>query len=155
MRIFNTYDSPARRMVMCCENGCITDLCFEKDFHIIGLKKEESEVFGLCRSQLDRYFNGSLKEFSVPLSLKGTEFQHRVWEQLIKIPYGETASYRDIAVKIGNPKAFRAVGSANKANPVLIIVPCHRVIGLNGNIKGYSGGSELKEYLLGLERKNI
>ncbi len=154
MRIFNTYDSPVGRMIMCCENGGITDLCFEKDFHVIGLKKGEADVFELCRQELDSYFAGNLKKFTVPLNLKGTEFQRRVWEQLMKIPYGETATYQDIAVKIGNPKAFRAVGSANNANRVLIVVPCHRVIGLNGNLKGYSAGFEIKQYLLDLERSS-
>lgn len=140
-------------MIMCCENGKLTDLCMEKDFKVIGLKQKESEIFELCRAQLDEYFAGSRREFTVPLDLRGTPFKQRVWRELESIPYGETLSYSDVAVRIGNPPARQAVGRACKDNPVIIIVPCHRVLGAYGNLTGYAGGLEMKQYLLELEEK--
>jgi methylated-DNA-[protein]-cysteine S-methyltransferase len=106
-----------------------------------------------CVSQLDAYFAGTLRDFSVPLSLEGTEFRRRCWAALRDIPYGETRSYRDIAKATGNIKAVRAVGGANHNNPVSIIVPCHRVIGSDGSMTGYGGGLWRKEWLLNHERK--
>ncbi len=104
--------------------------------------------------QLKEYFDGKRKIFDLPLELRGTPFQNRVWEALREIPYGETKSYSEIAEAIGNPKAARAVGLANNKNPVPIIVPCHRVIGKNGNLTGYAGGLWRKEKLLELENEN-
>ena len=103
--------------------------------------------------QLDEYFCGSRKKFDLPLKLRGTEFQKRVWHELLKIPYGETASYKDVAIRIGNPGAARAVGMANHNNPIAIIVPCHRVITAGGRFGGYAGGLDLKNKLLVLENK--
>jgi methylated-DNA-[protein]-cysteine S-methyltransferase len=102
--------------------------------------------------QLRAYFRGELKNFDVPLEMKGTEFQLSVWRELLKIPYGETASYLEIARRIGNEKAVRAVGLANGQNPIPIIVPCHRVIGSDGSLTGFGGGMENKKKLLELER---
>lgn len=104
----------------------------------------------VCR-QLDEYFQGKRREFDLPLGCAGTAFQQRVWGKLQQIPYGETRSYEDIAAAVGNPKAQRAVGQANNRNPVMIIVPCHRVIHKNGDISGYACGIEAKRYLLELE----
>ena len=101
--------------------------------------------------ELRRYFAGERVQFSCPLDLHGTAFQARVWEELFRIPYGETRSYREIARAIGRPSAVRAVGAANGANPVAIIVPCHRVIGSNGDLTGYGGGLPTKAWLLSLE----
>ena len=101
--------------------------------------------------QLRAYFAGELREFRLPLDLQGTDFQKRVWRQLETIPYGETRSYSEIAAAIGAPRAVRAVGAANGANPVPIVVPCHRVIGASGKLVGYGGGLELKRRLLELE----
>jgi len=98
--------------------------------------------------QLSAYFSGELRTFDLPLRLKGSPFQLSVWEQLLTIPYGETRSYRDIARALGNPKAMRAVGAANSANPIVIIVPCHRVITADGKLGGYSGGLWRKAWLL-------
>jgi methylated-DNA-[protein]-cysteine S-methyltransferase len=103
--------------------------------------------------QLGEYFAGDRKNFDFPISLAGTEFQIRVWQQLQLIPYGETISYGKIASKIGNPKASRAVGMANNRNPISIVIPCHRVIGANGNLTGYAAGLKLKKKLLTLEQK--
>ena len=102
--------------------------------------------------QLTAYFAGSLREFSLPLEIAGTDFQMRVWRVLRDIPYGETRSYRDLALALGNPTAVRAVGAANGANPLPIVIPCHRVIGANGKLVGYGGGLTLKKRLLELER---
>lgn len=106
-----------------------------------------------CARQLTAYFEGNLHEFSLPLCVVGTDFQKRVWQQLIQIPYGTTISYFDLAVKLGNPKCIRAVGTANGRNPLPIVIPCHRVIGKDGSLTGYGGGLWRKEVLLNLERK--
>lgn len=109
-------------------------------------------VLEQAATELGEYFAGARREFSVPLNAQGTEFQRSVWAALCEIPYGETASYAQIAVKIGNPAACRAVGSANHRNPLPIFIPCHRVIGKNGSMTGYAGGVSIKEFLLSLER---
>ena len=98
------------------------------------------------KKQLDEYFAGSRKEFDIPLKLYGTEFQIKVWKALEVIPYGETKSYKDIAICIDNPKGCRAVGLANNRNPIPIIIPCHRVIGANGKLVGYGGGIDKKSF---------
>jgi methylated-DNA-[protein]-cysteine S-methyltransferase len=103
-------------------------------------------------SQLRAYFAGELREFHLPLDLAGSDFQLRVWRQLLTIPYGETRTYLEIARALGAPGAVRAVGAANGANPVAIVVPCHRVIGSGGKLVGYAGGLALKKRLLDLER---
>jgi len=101
--------------------------------------------------QLTQYFAGQRKEFDLPLEPNGTDFQKRVWANLLKIPYGETRSYRQIAEMSNCPKGFRAVGLANNRNPIVIIIPCHRVIGSDGSLTGFGGGMGSKEFLLGLE----
>jgi methylated-DNA-[protein]-cysteine S-methyltransferase len=101
--------------------------------------------------QIDEYFAGGRKAFTVPLDFHGTEFQRSVWAALLAIPYGETRSYAEIARAVGRPTAFRAVGAANGRNPISIIAPCHRVIGTNGALTGFAGGLKAKELLLGLE----
>lgn len=104
------------------------------------------------QKQLTEYENGTRKVFELPLHLKGTEFQKQVWNALLEIPYGETRSYQEIAIRIGKPKALRAVGGACNRNPIGIIVPCHRVIGKNGSLTGYAGGLSYKELLLKHEK---
>jgi methylated-DNA-[protein]-cysteine S-methyltransferase len=104
------------------------------------------------RRELDRYFAGLLTKFSTPVAFTGTPFQNSVWQELRRIPYGETISYLDLANRINNPKAVRAVGMANGANPIAIIVPCHRVIGSNGSLTGFGGGLPTKRALLELEK---
>lgn len=106
-----------------------------------------------CVKQLDEYFNKKRKIFDLPFDLSGTEFQLKVWNELLKIPYGAVCSYIDIAKRIGNKPAVRAVGSANGKNPISIIIPCHRVIGNDGSLVGYGGGIWRKKYLLELERE--
>ena len=106
-----------------------------------------------CLKQLDEYFKGKRQNFSLELELEGTDFQKKVWEQLQRIPYGETASYKDVAVAIGNEKAVRAVGGANGMNNIAIIIPCHRVIGADGNLVGFGGGLWRKVWLLNHEKQ--
>ena len=109
-------------------------------------------VLNDVRKELDQYFAGRLRKFSTRLAFNGTAFQNQVWKQLTRIPYGETISYLDLAKRIDNPKAVRAVGMANGANPIAIIVPCHRVIGSNGSLTGFGGGIPTKRALLELEK---
>jgi methylated-DNA-[protein]-cysteine S-methyltransferase len=108
--------------------------------------------FAAVAEQLDAYFAGELTAFELPLAAQGSEFEHRVWDALCEIPYGETVSYGTIAARIGEPGAARAVGRANGRNPISIIVPCHRVIGADGSLTGYGGGLPTKRALLDLER---
>lgn len=101
-----------------------------------------------CARELQEYFNGTRKEFTIPIGQPGTEFQQRVWDELVKIPYGRTISYHDLAVRLGDPKCIRAAGTANGKNNIAIVVPCHRVIGSDGSLTGYAGGLKKKEWLL-------
>lgn len=116
---------------------------------------ESDEKFSPYRHELEEYFAGELRNFTVPLDLRGTDFQMRCWRALLKIPYGETRTYAEQARAVGQPKAFRAVGMANHDNPIAIIVPCHRVIASDGKLGGYGGGLPLKQKLLDLERGQI
>jgi len=102
--------------------------------------------------QLNEFFRGARRTFDLALAPEGTAFQKRVWDELVKIPFGETISYGELACRIGNPSSSRAVGHANSKNPIALIVPCHRVIGANGTLTGYAGGLELKDKLLTWER---
>lgn len=110
------------------------------------------ELYTEVCSQLDLYFDGKLKQFDLPLKPVGTDFQKKVWRMLMTIPYGETRTYKEIAELAGNPQAFRAVGMANNNNPIAIIVPCHRVIGADGSLTGYAGGTDIKQWLLDHEK---
>lgn len=114
----------------------------------------ETPLLKEANKQLQEYLNGERKRFDLKLKLQGTEFQQRVWEELQEIPYGETNSYKDIAIKVGNEKASRAIGMANNRNPIPIFIPCHRVIGANGKLVGYAGGLDIKEKLLKIEKEN-
>jgi methylated-DNA-[protein]-cysteine S-methyltransferase len=116
--------------------------------------EQDDEILKTTRKQLDEYLDGNRKGFDIPVLLVGTAFQRRVWKALMKVPYGATSTYRQIAEDIGSPKSVRAVGSANGANPISIIVPCHRIIGSDGELVGYGGGLSVKKRLLELERRN-
>jgi methylated-DNA-[protein]-cysteine S-methyltransferase len=124
--------------------GRLTELYLRHD----GAARDTGGPFEAVREQLDAYFSGELETFDVPLALDGTDFQLRVWDQLTRIPFGETISYSELARRLGDPKLVRAVGLANGRNPVSIIVPCHRVIGADGSLVGYGGGLERKQWLL-------
>ncbi len=112
-----------------------------------------NKVVTQCKTELAEYFSGKRKKFEVPISQKGTEFQQKVWKELIKIPYGTTVSYNDIAIALGDKKSVRVVGSANGKNQISIIVPCHRVIGKDGSLTGYAGGMWRKKWLLNHEKE--
>lgn len=116
-------------------------------------KSDKHPMIVTAKAQLKEYFAGKRESFDVPLDMQGTEFQKKVWKQLLNIPFGETRSYGELARKIGNINASRAVGAANGKNPLSIIVPCHRVIGASGKLTGFAGGLEAKAHLLGLEAK--
>ncbi|EIW16398.1 MULTISPECIES: methylated-DNA--[protein]-cysteine S-methyltransferase [Pelosinus] len=132
--------------------GAITNL-FIKNEHIPQeVVVKETAVLKEAGKQLMEYFAGKRKSFTLPLAPEGTEFQKKVWKALQEIPCGETRSYKDVARSIGQPKASRAIGMANNKNPMLILIPCHRVIGANGNLVGYAAGLQVKEYLLKLEK---
>ena len=117
--------------------------------------KEDSQFFRAVIQQLNSYFSGRLTQFRLPLAPEGTPFQLKVWKALKRIPYGKTVTYGEIAKRIGNPKASRAVGAANGQNPLSIIVPCHRVIGQTGDLVGYGGGLSIKKALLDHERRRV
>lgn len=117
-----------------------------------GKEEKETELINKTYKELDEYFNSKRKKFDIPLKIEGTKFQKKVWNALLEIPYGETRSYLDIAKRVGNPKASRAVGMANHNNKIIIIIPCHRVIGSNKKLVGYAGGLDVKEKLLKLEQ---
>lgn len=154
MNVFTHYQSPMGTMtIQACDDG-VLGAWFETQTtqpDDIGLKDDQHPVLVSTMKQLGEYFSGERTHFELPIAAKGTLFQQQVWGALMKIPYGETWSYQDIANEIDNPKAVRAVGLANGKNPISIIVPCHRVIGKNGKLTGYAGGIEIKEKLLQLE----
>lgn len=134
------------------DGNAITNLYFQGEPAPHDAVIHETELLKEAGQLLRAYFSGQLKVFTLPLAPAGTEFMRRVWHSLQAIPYGETRSYQDIARSIGKPKACRAVGQANNRNPIPIIIPCHRVIGVNGKLVGYGGGLEIKARLLELEK---
>lgn len=147
------YNSPIGVLKISEHNGEITNLCLhQKEGESISGGNTQSELLEEACRQLDEYFRGQRKSFNLPIACTGTPFQEKVWKELRNIPYGETRSYEDIAIEVGSPKAVRAVGQANHRNPILLIIPCHRVIHKNGDISGFACGIETKKYLLDLER---
>lgn len=143
------YDFPIGKIAVACDENGITDVTLGT----VAGKEEKTHFIESCAVQLEEYFCGKRQEFDVPLSVHGTEFQNAVWSALREIPYGETRSYKAIAEAVGNPKAPRAVGMANNRNRIMIIIPCHRVIGVNGSLVGYAGGLDVKKKLLEMEHK--
>ncbi|MGW3950313.1 methylated-DNA--[protein]-cysteine S-methyltransferase [Streptomyces sp. NPDC004752] len=155
MKQHTVIDSPYGPLTLVADDGTLCGLYMTEQRHrppeeTFGVR--DNTPFGAAEEQLAAYFAGELKEFTLELRLHGTPFQRGVWEQLTKIPYGETRTYGDLADALGNPHASRAVGLANGRNPVGIIVPCHRVVGSDGSLTGYGGGLERKQRLLDLER---
>lgn len=137
------------------ENGtAITKLYFYGENTPQHVTIKETALLKEAGWQLKDYLAGKRKSFDLPLAPDGTEFQQKVWRALQQIPYGQTQSYGEIAKRIGQPGAFRAVGLANSKNPILIFIPCHRVIGANGKLVGYAGGLDSKDYLLDLEKQH-
>ena len=147
-------DSPVGKIEIIEENEKIIELNIynEKKNNII---EKDTKLLLETQKQLKKYFEGKRTKFEIPLNPKGTEFMKKVWKELLNIPYGEVRTYKEIAEKIGNSKASRAVGMANNKNPIPIIIPCHRVIGSNNKLVGYALGLDMKKYLLDLERKVV
>ncbi len=135
------------------ENGFICSVFFDSGEGLPDVTAAQTPLIQKAAAQLFEYFEGKRTRFDLPLNPHGTEFQKSVWNALQAIPFGQTRSYKDIAAQMGNPRASRAVGMACNRNPVLIIVPCHRVIGQNGNLTGYAEGLAVKQYLLQLEKR--
>ena len=155
---FTVIESPIGPLTLVSRAGRLTTLAMDGQTHAVppppGSRRDDG-AFTDVVTQLDEYFAGERTEFDVPLDLAGTEFQRAVWAQLCAIPYGRTISYGELARRMGNPKAARAVGTANGHNPVALIVPCHRVIAGDGGIGGYGGGTDRKALLLDLERAHL
>ena len=149
--MFAVYNTKIGKLKIEYDSDAITGITSAKNEKEQGIRSELSDKTAL---QLEEYFDGKRKEFDISIKLIGTEFQKKVWNELLKIPYGESVSYKDIAINTGNPKACRAVGMANHNNPILIIVPCHRVINENKKLGGYALGLDLKRRLLELEKEN-
>ena len=160
------YKSPVGEMIIgsCGDKLCICDWAVEKRRGTIDRRIQRhlnaeyengtSDVIKKTIAQLEEYFAGKRQKFDIPMVFTGSEFQSRVWEELMRIPYGTTISYGELARRIDNPKAVRAVASANATNPISIFVPCHRVIGSNHKLTGYGGGLDTKKALLELEFAN-
>lgn len=148
------YNSPIGILKIVASEGYLNEISFAQ-------KKGEnpsslSPILLTCKEQLDLYFAKKLQIFNIPIKFTvGTPFQQEVWQKLCEIPYGATVSYKQIAQNVKREKAVRAIGGANNKNPIVIIVPCHRVIGANGKLVGYGGGLDKKEYLLNLEKENL
>lgn len=149
------YNTPLGRIGIAESGNVITHVYFDEEISGKDIEIKETPVLKEAGKQLTEYFEGKRKDFDLPLAPQGTEFQQKAWKALQEIPYGETRSYGDMAKRIGNPKACRAIGMANNRNPISIIIPCHRVIGANGKLVGYGGGLHIKEYLLKLEKENL
>lgn len=146
-----SYEFEIGKLWICTDGSSLLEISFRNDLVTKNPKIQETELILKVKSQLDEYFSRKRKVFDLPLNPQGTAFQKRVWQALTQIKYGNTCCYKDIAVAVGNPKASRAVGMANNKNPIPIIIPCHRVIGKNGNLTGYAGGLDVKRELLALE----
>ena len=149
------YTTPIGKLIIFDNGKAITrlDFCENKNNTTESCcQNKETALLKSAAAQLREYFAGQRTSFDLPLEPAGTDFQKAVWRALVGIPYGQTKSYKDIALAAGCPKGYRAVGMANNKNPIAIIIPCHRVIGSNGKLVGYAGGLDIKEKLLKLEQ---
>lgn len=156
MRTHTIIDSPLGGLTLTAEDDALTGLYFERHrrgpaAETLGARDDAGAGFAAARRQLDEYFAGERREFTLPLAPAGDEFQRRVWRLLTRIPYGQTRSYGELARELGDPALAQAVGAANGRNPLCVIVPCHRVVGADGSLTGYAGGLERKRFLLSLE----
>lgn len=142
------YSSPVGSLLLTSNGRALTSLCLPGYDLPESAEEREDPVLREAKQQLDDYFAGKRRHFDLKLAPHGTEFQTSVWRELSRIPFGTTISYADLARRIGQPKACRAVGAANGRNPIAIIVPCHRVIGADGTLTGYGGGLDCKRWLL-------
>jgi methylated-DNA-[protein]-cysteine S-methyltransferase len=152
MTLYSTVPSPIGELMLCGDDASLTALHLPGHWAKpgAGWRRDDARFADVAR-QLEEYFAGERTTFDIPLRMQGGPFEREVWAELLQIPYGETASYGEIARRVGKPHASRAVGAANGRNPIAIIVPCHRVIGSDGTLTGYGGGLERKRALLDLE----
>lgn len=152
--LYGIYDTLCGQITIASSGGVITAVQFGKHTEF-GAREQKTELTDEAAIQIDEYFSKGRKSFDIPLAINGTEFQKQVLRAIRDIPYGETRTYKEIAQKIGRPSASRAVGMASNKNSILLMIPCHRVIGSNGTLVGYAGGIDMKAKLLRLERNNI
>ena len=155
MRSLATVHTCLGKIAIIESEGCIVKMSFGNENQSCDSVERETPVLKNAVQQVIEYCEGKRKEFDLPLNPEGSYFQKRVWEALRTIPYGETASYKKIAERIGQPGSWRAVGSANNKNPILIVIPCHRVVGTGGSLTGYSAGLDVKEKLLTFEKSYL
>jgi methylated-DNA-[protein]-cysteine S-methyltransferase len=155
---YTTMPSPVGELLLTGEDGHLTGLYMPSDRYARhaaahpGAARRDDTAFAAVRQQLEEYFAGERSSFELPVAPAGTPFQQGVWSELQRIGYGTTITYAELAARIARPTAIRAAGAANGANPISIVIPCHRVIGSNGTLTGYGGGLEAKRFLLDLER---
>jgi methylated-DNA-[protein]-cysteine S-methyltransferase len=154
---YTTMPSPVGELLLTGDDGCLTGLYMPSDRYVRHAAarpspgdRDDGALAGV-RRQLEEYFTGERSSFELPVAPVGTPFQKDVWAELLRVGYGTTITYAELAARIGRPTAIRAAGAANGANPVSIVIPCHRVIGSNGSLTGYGGGLEAKRFLLDLE----
>lgn len=148
------YDTDIGKIGIEEKDGFIVKVHFGSDAPFKDEDIKETDVIKKAYVELNNYLKGDIKEFTIPLKVDGTEFMKEVWDGLLKIPYGKTLSYKELGEKIGRPKAARAIGLACNKNPIPIFIPCHRIVGSNGNLTGYLGGLNIKKKLLEIEKNN-
>lgn len=154
--LYDFVASPVGRLTLAADAAGLRHIAFELGRHPLWIGddwRRDPAAFGAAREQLEAYFAGDLQQFDLPLAPEGSEFQLGVWAQLRRIPYGATISYGELAQRVGDPSAARAVGAANGRNPLPIVVPCHRVVGADGSLTGFGGGIATKKFLLEHEQK--
>ena len=155
MRYYKKINSPLGTLTLVEEDEKLSGIFYEnEEVNLTNIKEKDTELLLKTEKELNEYFLGKRKSFDIPLKLVGTHYQLKVWKELMNIKYNELLTYKDIAIKINNPKSFRAVGLANNKNRIPIIIPCHRVIGSNKKLIGYSAGLDKKEFLINLEREH-
>lgn len=158
--VYRYMDSPVGALKLVAHDQALVAVMWDNEDHKRVRLSELIEdrhhlILHRVKQQLEQYFAGQRQQFDLPLDFQGTAFQQQVWQALLSIPYGETRSYKDIAIQLGNVKAVRAVGAANGKNPISIIAPCHRVIGSSGALVGFAGGLDKKQILLNIEQKKF
>ena len=158
--VYMYMDSPVGALKLVAHDHALVAVMWDNEDHkrvrlAELIQDHQHPMLQRVKKQLEQYFAGQRQQFDLPLDFQGTDFQQQVWQTLLTIPYGETRSYKEIAVQIGNEKAVRAVGAANGRNPISIIAPCHRVIGSSGALVGFAGGLDKKQILLSLEQSQI
>lgn len=152
MMTYYSYDTKIGTITIICDGNFVSEIRFGNEGE--GIRKN-SYVSNLAIREISDYLDGKRKVFNIKVKPDGTDFQKSVWDMMMKIPYGKTKTYKELAMLIGDPNASRAIGNACNKNPIPIVIPCHRVIGSDGDLTGYAGGLDIKKYLLNLETNNI